>query len=217
MIEIANRNGYSKICLLFAFSGNILKYDQNHRYMTNHMLCLYMTFIKNRKKLYKITIKFSFSLIIMFLVSSCTKDVPKEFIDKQNPQNKQQNRQEQPENPHQKMPDDSIHRNISQNEDNKEDLKGDPKAVQMVKEADLAEVQYQKTKSENDKKVCINKQLSAANYLMFEANLSPKKKYKPALQRYRRVLELDPQNSEAMENKKQIEDIYRSMGMPVPD
>jgi hypothetical protein len=52
---------------------------------------------------------------------------------------------------------------------------------------------------------------------MFEANLSPKKKYKPALKRYRRVLELDPSNKEAADNKKQIEDIYQSMGMPIPD
>jgi hypothetical protein len=52
---------------------------------------------------------------------------------------------------------------------------------------------------------------------MFEANLSQKKKYKPALQRYNKVLEVDPKNSEAMENKKQIEDIYQSMGMPVPN
>jgi hypothetical protein len=52
---------------------------------------------------------------------------------------------------------------------------------------------------------------------MFDANLSPKKKYRPALQRYRKVLELDPSNKEAKENKQQIEDIYKSMGMPVPD
>ena len=59
--------------------------------------------------------------------------------------------------------------------------------------------------------------MAAANYLMFEANLSPKKKYRPALRRYRRVLELDPKNKEAQVNKKQLEDIYQSMGMPIPD
>jgi hypothetical protein len=37
------------------------------------------------------------------------------------------------------------------------------------------------------------------------------------LKKYRRVLELDPGNTEASENKKQIEDIYQSMGMPIPD
>jgi hypothetical protein len=52
---------------------------------------------------------------------------------------------------------------------------------------------------------------------MFEANLPSKKKYRPALARYRRVLELDPSNKEAKENKEQIEEIYESMGMPIPN
>jgi hypothetical protein len=52
---------------------------------------------------------------------------------------------------------------------------------------------------------------------MFEANLSPKKKYKPALKHYRRILELDPSNAEAQRNKTQIEEIYTSMGRPIPN
>ncbi|MBK7159329.1 MAG: hypothetical protein IPH77_12425 [Ignavibacteria bacterium] len=52
---------------------------------------------------------------------------------------------------------------------------------------------------------------------MFEADLPPKEKYKPALQRYRRILELDPCNKEAAANKKQIEEIYQSMGKPIPN
>ncbi len=123
----------------------------------------------------------------------------------------------------QEMPNDSIHRNISSNkqsQDNQtstDDSKGDEKAAQMMKDADDADAKYQQTKSDSDKKTAAMKQLAAANYLMFEANLAPKKKYRPALKRYKRVLELDPGNSEAMENKKQIEDIYQSMGMPIPD
>lgn len=155
----------------------------------------------------------------LFLLSSCTKDVPKELLQDQNSkkQNQQQSNQQQS---NQQMPDDSIHRNLGRNQNNNEDksdVKGDAKAEQMIKEADDAEVKYERSKSESDKKTCITKQLSAANYLMFEANLSPKKKYRTALQRYRRVLELDPGNKEAAENKKQIEDIYQSMGMPVPN
>jgi hypothetical protein len=57
----------------------------------------------------------------------------------------------------------------------------------------------------------------AANFLMFEADLPPKEKYKPALVRYRRILEIDPSNKEAAANKKQIEDIYESMGKPIPN
>lgn len=151
---------------------------------------------------------------LTFVFGSCTKEVPKEM--------QNTNKEAPPITPQQQMPDDDIHRNLGNKQDQSTDsdtskTKGDPKADLLTKEADEADVKYKQTKSEADKKVCITKQLTAANYLMFEANLSPKKKYKPALQRYRRVLELDPNNLEAAENKKQIEDIYQSMGMPIPN
>ena len=156
-----------------------------------------------------------FLVIISFLFAGCTKEVPKDMMNQKSPgqnQNQQQTQQQQ-------MPDDDIHRNLGKNNTQTDttSTKGDPKAEEMTKAADDADAKYQKSKSDADKKECIQKQLAAANYLMFEANLSPKKKYKPALQRYRRVLELDPGNSEAKENKQQIEDIYQSMGMPVPN
>lgn len=153
-------------------------------------------------------------LFLAFVLGSCTKEVPKEM----------QNTEKQAPsiNPQQQMPDDDIHRNLNNSKNQSTDTdtsksKGDARADQLVKEADDADSKYMKTKSEGDKKNCILKQMTAANYLMFEANLSPKKKYKPALQRYNRVLEIDPGNSEAKENKKQIEDIYTSMGMPIPN
>jgi hypothetical protein len=170
--------------------------------------------LKINNKLLKTFIHLVFTLGAGLIISSCTKEVPKELLEDQNKRKKQQDISSQ------QMPDDSIHRNLTKNntsENTETDVKGDPKAEQMVKEADDADAKYMKTKSEADKKICIVKQLTAANYLMFEANLSPKKKYRPALQRYRRVLELDPGNTEAAENKKQIEDIYQSMGMPIPD
>ena len=156
---------------------------------------------------------FSIALIAV-LFTACTKEVPKELLNNQKPQ---QNQQQQPVDKNQ-MPDDSIHRNLSKtNTDNTKDTEGDTKAQDMMKAADDAEAKYVKSKSDADKKEYITKQMGAANYLMFEANLSPKKKYKPALQRYNKVLEIDPKNAEAMENKKQIEDIYQSMGMPIPN
>ncbi|NOS86561.1 MAG: hypothetical protein HOP31_15610 [Ignavibacteria bacterium] len=152
--------------------------------------------------------------LIAILFTACTKEVPKELLNNQKPQ---QNQQQQPVDKNQ-MPDDSIHRNLgSTNSDNSKDTEGDTKAQDMMKAADDAEAKYVKSKSDADKKEYITKQMGAANYLMFEANLSPKKKYKPALQRYNKVLEIDPKNAEAMENKKQIEDIYQSMGMPIPN
>ena len=156
---------------------------------------------------------FSVALIAV-LFTACTKEVPKELLNNQKPQ---QNQQQQPVDKNQ-MPDDSIHRNLSKtNTDNTKDTEGDTKAQDMMKAADDAEAKYVKSKSDADKKEYITKQMGAANYLMFEANLSPKKKYKPALQRYNKILEIDPKNAEAMENKKQIEDIYQSMGMPIPN
>ncbi len=156
---------------------------------------------------------FSLALIAV-IFSACTKEIPKELLNNQKPQ---QNQQQQQVDKNQ-MPDDSIHRNLSKtNTDNSKDTEGDTKAQDMMKAADDAEAKYIKSKSDADKKEYITKQMGAANYLMFEANLSPKKKYKPALQRYNKVLEIDPKNAEAMENKKQIEDIYQSMGMPIPN
>lgn len=162
--------------------------------------------------MYKSIIRISVLVSLGFFLAACTKEVPKELINNQKPQ---QNQNQQPVDKNQ-MPDDSIHRNLGNN-NSQTDTKGDTKADEMMKAADDAEAKYIKSKSEADKKDYILKQMGAANYLMFEANLSPKKKYKPALARYNKVLEVDPKNAEAMENKKQIEDIYKSMGMPIPN
>ena len=121
----------------------------------------------------------------------------------------------------QEMPNDSIHRNLKpQTNDQTTDSKteGDDKlAENLTKAADDADAKYQKSKSDEDKKAAVEKQMEAANYLMFQADLPPKQKYRPALKRYRRVLELDPGNKEAAANKQQIEDIYKSMGMEIPN
>ncbi len=146
--------------------------------------------------------KYFYLMILSLLFFSCQKEVPKELM------NSQKNQQ---------MPNDSIHKNTQQSSDDKSTPTNDEKANQLMKDADDADAKFSQTKSEADKKTCIQKQMTAANYLMFEANISPKKKYRPALQRYRRVLEIDPNNKEAAENKKQIEDIYQQMGMPIPN
>ncbi|MFA7361247.1 MAG: hypothetical protein WC139_09445 [Candidatus Kapaibacterium sp.] len=119
--------------------------------------------------------------------------------------------------PNTKMP--PNHPDVNQNtEGNMTDAAGDdakdPKADELSKGAYDFENTYKK--DNNLKKDLITKHMSAGNYLMFEANLSPKKKYKPALMHYRRVLELDPSNAEAQRNKAQIEEIYTSMGRPIP-
>jgi tetratricopeptide (TPR) repeat protein len=93
----------------------------------------------------------------------------------------------------------------------------DEKADKLVKEADEFENTYKKSSTDENKKTLIDKHMAAGKYLMFEANLNPKQKYGPALKQFKRVLELDPKNQEAMNNKMQIEDIYTSMGRPIPN
>ena len=149
-------------------------------------------------------LKLLFVFLFAFGLVSCTKEVPPELL---NNKQKEQTNNGQPE-----MPDDSIHRNLKPKDsfhggsttggENEEDL--DEDALKYTKEADEADSKYQKSKSEEDKKACIFAQLKAANFLMFEADLPPREKYKPALQRYRRVLELDPKNQEAMANNTEI-------------
>lgn len=101
---------------------------------------------------------------------------------------------------------------------NQTDMAGDDamdkKADELSKGAYDFENNYKK--DNNLKNDLVAKHMTAGNYLMFEANLSPKKKYKPALKHYRRVLELDPSNAEAQRNKTQIEEIYTSMGREIP-
>jgi len=92
----------------------------------------------------------------------------------------------------------------------------DEKAETLVNTADESLAKYNSDKSESNKKDVVAACVAAANYLMLEANLPAREKYRPALKYYRKVLELDPKNEEAMKNKKQIEDIYESMGMPIP-
>ena len=119
------------------------------------------------------------------------------------------------ENPHQTMPpSDQGDMTKSDKTDMATDEAQDKKADELSKGAYDFENNYKK--DNNLKKELIAKHMTAGNYLMFEANLSPKKKYKPALKHYRRVLELDPSNVEAQRNKTQIEEIYTSMGRPIP-
>ncbi|MEO6694078.1 MAG: tetratricopeptide repeat protein [Ignavibacteria bacterium] len=92
----------------------------------------------------------------------------------------------------------------------------DEKASEFVKVANDAIEKYSQEKSDINKKEVVATCVSAGNYLMFEANLPAREKYRPALKYYRKALELDPTNIEAMKNKKQIEDIYEQMGMPIP-
>lgn len=58
--------------------------------------------------------------------------------------------------------------------------------------------------------------LAYADAVMYAASLGPKDKYPKSLKVYREVLTFDPKNKQAKENKNMIEQIYKSMGRPIP-
>jgi len=157
--------------------------------------------------------KYTLILILsVFLFAGCTKTEQK----KGSGETSQNNTQTDPGN---KGPMTNPHTTGDKTQDNTDaapENATDQAADKLSKEAFDFEATYKKDNSEKNKLSLIEKHLNAGNYLMFKANLNPKKKYAPALKHYRRVLELDPKNIEAAQNKKQIEDIYEMMGRPIP-
>lgn len=56
-----------------------------------------------------------------------------------------------------------------------------------------------------------------AEKVMLDPKLPPKEKYPQSLKMFRKALEVDPNNKLAKDSVKLIEDIYASMGRPVPE
>ncbi len=52
---------------------------------------------------------------------------------------------------------------------------------------------------------------------MLDPDLPPREKYPKSLAMFRDALEIDPNNALAKQSIQLIEDIYTSMGRPVPD
>ena len=68
----------------------------------------------------------------------------------------------------------------------------------------------------SDKKKLAGLLANRGTLRMNDPQALPRVKYRAALVDYRAALEADPTNAEAQTNKKQIEDIYKMMGRPVP-
>ncbi|BDC52882.1 hypothetical protein F183_A51970 [Bryobacterales bacterium F-183] len=66
------------------------------------------------------------------------------------------------------------------------------------------------------KKALADAYFEHGNAQMNNAQLPPMRKYPAALRAFRKTMELDPKNTQAASNAKMIEDIYKSMGRPVP-
>lgn len=67
-----------------------------------------------------------------------------------------------------------------------------------------------------DKKIIAVAYAQRGTARMTDEASGPRVKYRAALDDYRKALAADPKNAEATKNKKQIEDIYTSMGRPIP-
>lgn len=58
--------------------------------------------------------------------------------------------------------------------------------------------------------------LKYGDSFMYNEQLPPRQKYRPALKQYREVLTIDPAHKDAGAKVKLIEGIYKQMGMPIP-
>ena len=109
-------------------------------------------------------------------------------------------------------------------------MSGGAWAQQTTKPSDEAKerarlaTEYQKAKAAHAKNSRDKKAKSAyveatvtyGNAVMMSPNLVPKDKYPQALKLFREALKVDPGHKRAKANKTMIEDIYKSMGRPIP-
>lgn len=99
-------------------------------------------------------------------------------------------------------------------------------ATQQVSDAKLKELKATyatakknhtaKPKDAKAKKALVNASFALGMGSMYSVSLPARVKYKDALTYFRETLKLDPKHKLAAEQKKLIEDIYKSMGRPVP-
>ena len=73
-----------------------------------------------------------------------------------------------------------------------------------------------KPKDTKAKKGLVDASFALGMGTMYSESLAARVKYKEALVFFRETLKLDPKHKMAADQKKLIEDIYKSMGRPVP-
>lgn len=104
---------------------------------------------------------------------------------------------------------------MMQVKDNPEETK---QLVTLKEEHDNTKTAYEKNKADDKaKKEYVDATVAFATATMLAESLPAKQKYPDALRLYREALEIDPKNEAAIDNKKMIEDIYKSMNRPVPE
>ena len=78
------------------------------------------------------------------------------------------------------------------------------------------DMKIEKAGKAGDEKALAAALAERGTFRMNDDNAGAKVKYRAALDDYRKALEADPKNEDAIKNKKMIEDIYTSMGRPIP-
>lgn len=82
---------------------------------------------------------------------------------------------------------------------------------------DAAKKSYDSDENPANKEKLLNAYVAFGDYMQYESGVSPRQgKYHRALIEYRHALELSPGNEKILGEIAQIEDIYRSMGRPIP-
>lgn len=88
---------------------------------------------------------------------------------------------------------------------------------QYVDAVETAKTSYDSDASVTNKDNLFKAYVAFGDYMQYESSVSPRQgKYHRALVEYRHALDLDPGNSKVLAEIAQIEDIYRSMGRPIP-
>lgn len=99
-----------------------------------------------------------------------------------------------------------------------QDMKAEQaKLAKLEKHYKAAKTEGAKAKPGTPKfKAYVEATVAYGNLVMTSPVLTPKEKYPKALALFREALKVDPKNKVALENKNMIEQIYKSMGRPVP-
>jgi ABC-type enterochelin transport system substrate-binding protein len=93
----------------------------------------------------------------------------------------------------------------------------DPDVVTYDEAVAKAKSAYDAKKDAASKTALVEAYVRFADYMTYESPVSPRQgKYHRALVEYRHALALDAGNEKVLKEISQIEDIYRSMGRPIP-
>jgi len=97
-------------------------------------------------------------------------------------------------------------------------VKIDPEIRRFADAVEEAKENFEKSGDVTDAEKVVKAHVEFGDYMTYESIVSPQQgKYHRALIEYRHAMKLDPHNQKVQDEIIQIEDIYNSMGRPIPD